>query len=54
VEGPPSSERAATPRRDNDQESAGDGIGVDGGREYQRIFGGKRQCGSVWTRTFSI
>ena len=32
MEGPPSSKRAATPRRDDDRESAGDGVGVDGER----------------------
>jgi len=47
MEDPPSPERAAAVRCDDDRQSIRDGIGVDGKWYHQRVFGEKYQRGSV-------
>jgi len=50
----PPSERTATTRRDDVREPTGDGIRMDGEREYQRVREGGSQRGSAGTCMFFV
>lgn len=52
--GTPPSERAATARRNDFRKPASDGIGMDGEREYQRVYEGGSQRGSARTCMFPV
>lgn len=52
MEAPPSSKRVATVRRDGDWKSTRDGIGVDGEREHQPVFGVQTLLQSAGACTF--
>ena len=47
MEGPPSSKYLATVRRDNDQHSVRDGIGMDEEWEHQRVCEYTSRCESA-------